>query len=65
MPIIIVVDMLVEFEKGHVPGLLRFCHIKNELTDLTGNEVDLHTANDLSRYFRDEIVKSAVVQYGS
>lgn len=57
------IDVLVEFEKEHVPGLLRFCRIKNELTDLIGHEVDLHTANDLSRYFRDEVVKTAEVQY--
>ncbi len=57
------IDVLVEFEKEHVPGLLRSCRIKNELTDLIGHEVDLHTANDLSRYFRDEVVKTAEVQY--
>ena len=58
------IDVLVEFEKGKAPGLLGFCHIQNELTDLIGREVELHTPNDLSRYFRDEVVNNAVVQYG-
>lgn len=57
------IDILVEFEKSYVPGLLLFCHIKNELSDSIGREVDLHTANDLSRYFRDDVVKNSKVQY--
>ena len=58
------IDILVEFKDKKTPGLIGFCHIQNQLTDLIGREVELHTPNDLSRYFRDEVVKNAVVQYG-
>jgi len=34
------------------------------LSDLIGRKVELHTPNDLSRYFRDDVVKNAVMQYG-
>ena len=35
-----------------------------ELSDLLGGlKVDLRTEQDLSRYFRDEVVRSAEVQY--
>ena len=58
------IDILVEFEEGHVPGLMRFCHIQNMLSDLIGREVELHTPNDLSRYFRDDVLQKAALQYG-
>jgi len=41
-----------------------FCHIQNLLTDLIDREVELHTPNNISRYFRDDVVKNAVVQHG-
>lgn len=58
------VDLLVEFEPGATPGLLTMARIENELSPLLGGrKVDLRTAEDLSRYFRDEVVRSAEVQY--
>lgn len=57
------VDVLVEFEDGHVPGLLRFVGMKNELSEIIAHEVDLRTPAELSRYFRDEVVSSALVEY--
>lgn len=58
------VDLLVEFEPGATPGLLAMARIENELSPLLGGrKVDLRTAQDLSRYFRDEVVRSAEVQY--
>ena len=59
-------DLLVEFEPGHKPGLLRLAQIQAELTTLAGGRtVDLRTAQDLSRYFRDEVVRTAEVQYAT
>lgn len=58
------IDILVEFEEGEAPGLMGFCHIQNLLTELIGRKVELHTPNDLSRYFRDEVIKNSVVQHG-
>lgn len=59
------IDLLVEFEDNHVPGFFALCHMENELSDLLGRKVDLRTAQELSRYFRDDVVHTAVVQYES
>ena len=60
------VDLLVEFVQGKEPGLLRLAGIEAELSALLGGRrVDLRTAGDLSRYFRDEVVRSAEVQYAA
>jgi predicted nucleotidyltransferase len=58
------VDVLVEFEAGHVPGLFRLSGMARELSSLLGaRQVDLRTPQDLSPYFRDEVLGSAEVQY--
>ncbi len=58
------IDLLVEFETQHVPGLLRLAAMERELSALIGGRrVDMRTPNDLSRYFRDDVVAQAVVQY--
>ena len=56
------VDVLVEFEPGHRIGLVFFA-IQDELSQLLGRRVDLHTAGFLSRYFRNEVLREAQVQY--
>jgi len=54
----------VEFEVAHVPGLLRIARMERELSELLdGRRVDLRTPEDLSRYFRDDVVASAEVLY--
>jgi predicted nucleotidyltransferase len=58
------VDLLVDFEPDAKPGLLTMATIEIELSPLLGGrKVDLRTARDLSRYFRDEVVRTAEVQY--
>ncbi len=57
------IDVLVEFAPGHVPGFAFFA-MESELSILLGRKVDLHTAPDLSRYFRNEVVRDAEVKYG-
>jgi len=58
------IDVLVEFEPGHVPGFFRLVDMEYELSDLFGGrKVDLRTPQDLSRYFRDEVLTQAEVQY--
>jgi len=57
------VDMLVEFEPGHVPGLLRMAGLENELSTLLGRKVDLRTPAELSRYFREDVLREAEPQY--
>ena len=56
------VDILVEFEPGHTPGL-GFFAIQDELSDLLGRKVDLNTPQFLSRHFRDEVMAEAEEQY--
>jgi len=53
------IDLLVEFEPGRAPGLIRLGAMTNELSALLARPVDLRTAQDLSRYFRDQVVASA------
>jgi predicted nucleotidyltransferase len=55
-------DVLVEFEEGHVPGLAFFA-MEDELSELLGRKVDLNTPGFLSPYFRDEVAENAEVQY--
>ena len=58
------VDMLVNFEPDAVPGLLGMAALEDELSALMGGrKVDLRTPSDLSRHFRDEVVRTAQVQY--
>ena len=58
------VDLLVEFEPGQEPGLLALAAMEAELSGLLGGRtVDLRTPQDLSRYFRDEVIRTAEVQY--
>ena len=59
------VDVLVEFEPDHVPGLIALCGMERELSGVLGRKADLRTPNDLSRYFRDEVVRTALVQYAA
>jgi hypothetical protein len=55
------VDVLVEFEKSHIPGLAFFG--MEELSQMLGRKVDLHTPGFLSRYFRYQVLAEAQVQY--
>jgi uncharacterized protein len=58
------VDLLVEFEPGHEPGLLGLAAMEAELAALLGGrKVDLRTPRDLSRHFRDKVLRTAEVQY--
>ena len=59
------VDMLVRFEENYTPTLLDLADMQFELTDMIGREVDLRTPNELSRYFRDDVIAKAQVIYGS
>src|SRR5205823_4594759 len=56
-------DVLVQFEAGRTPGF-GFITVQDELTELFGRKVDLHTPASLSRYFRDEVMASAETLYG-
>ena len=57
------VDVLVEFEPDRIPGLIGFAGMELELTRMLGRKVDLRTPEDLSRYFRQEVLAEAQIQY--
>ncbi len=58
------VDVLVEFERDRIPGLLGVAGMEIELSPIFGDrKIGLHTAEDLSPYFRQEVVDTAEVQY--
>ena len=57
------VDVLIEFPPGCTPSLLRLGGMQVELSQLMGRSVDLKTPGFLSRYFRDEVLRNAEVQY--
>jgi predicted nucleotidyltransferase len=55
------VDFLVEFQE--MPGFLNLSRMEDELSEIIGRKADIRTLQDLSRYFRDEVLKTATVQY--
>ena len=56
-------DILVEFEPGHVPGLA-FIRMQDELSDLFGGRrVDLVTPRFLNHRIRERVREEAVVLY--
>lgn len=57
------IDILVEFEKNHIPGLLDLAGMEIELQAMLGRKVDLLTPAELSRYFRDDVLEKARVEY--
>jgi predicted nucleotidyltransferase len=58
------IDFLVEFDPSFIPGLLDVAGMEIELSALLGGrKVDIRTAEDLSRYFRDEVVAGAELRY--
>lgn len=56
------IDVLVEFEPGHVPGLA-FFQMEAELSEIFGRRVDLHTSGWLSPLIRDRALAGSELQY--
>ncbi|MGQ0567926.1 MAG: nucleotidyltransferase family protein [Armatimonadota bacterium] len=56
------VDVLVEFEPDHVPGLA-FIAMEVELAEILGRKVDLNTPGFISPCLRDRVFAEAEVQY--
>jgi len=58
------IDILVEFEPGHVPGL-GFFRLQDELSRMLGRKVDLNTPQFLGPRLRDAVLREAQVQYAA
>jgi predicted nucleotidyltransferase len=56
------VDVLVEFDPDHIPGLAFFA-MQQELSQILGRPVDLNTPNFVSSYFRQQVQDEAAVVY--
>ena len=60
------VDVLVEFEPGHVPGLIRLSGMELDLSPLFGGrKVDMRTPEDLGHRIRERVVTSAEGVYAA
>jgi hypothetical protein len=57
------VDVLVEFEPNAGVGYIRLGEMENELSELIGRRVEMYTPEDLSNYFREEVLKKAETLY--
>lgn len=58
------VDILVEFDPQHIPGLFGIAEMKDELSQNLGREVDLRTPEDISKLFRNEVLEQSYLIYG-
>jgi len=59
------VDVLVEFDPERLPTLFDVVIMERELSEMFGRKADLRTLKDLSRYFREEVMRTARVQYAA
>jgi predicted nucleotidyltransferase len=59
------IDLLVEFYPDRIPGFFGIARMGRELSEMVeGRKVDLKTPMGLSRYFRDQVLREALPQYG-
>ena len=58
------IDLIVEFDPGKEPGLIAMAAMERELSAILGGQpVDFRTPADLSRYFREGVIRSSQTQY--
>ena len=58
------VDILVEFDPQHTPGLFAIVEMKEELSQNLGREIDFRTPEDISKFFRNDIIEHSYLLYG-
>lgn len=56
-------DLLVEYLPGHPVTLLDMAQQEIELSDIIGRRIDLRTSQELSPYFRQQVIQMAQVIY--
>ena len=59
------IDVLFEYHPDHIPTLFDVAAMEAELSEILGRKSDMRTARDHSRLFRDEVVRSALIQYAA
>lgn len=58
------IDILVEFDPKHIPGLFGFVGMRNSLSERLRRDVDLRTPEDISNLFRKEVIEQSYPIYG-
>jgi len=58
------IDVLVEFQRENIPGLISFAGMEIELSELLGRKVDLNTPGFFESPLRERIQREAVLHYG-
>lgn len=58
------IDILVEFDSKHIPGLFGFVGMQNMLSEHFGRDVDLKTPEDISQLFRNDVIQQSYPIYG-
>ena len=59
------IDLLVEFLPGQSHGMITMASIAIEMGQVLRRKVDLRTPKQLSRYFRDEVVRGSRELYAA
>ena len=57
------IDVLVEFQPGANVGLIALAGLEIQLSQVFGFPAEIHTIRGLNPLFRDEVLRSAEVQY--
>jgi predicted nucleotidyltransferase len=57
------VDVLAEFDPACPTGYFRMAALERQLSAVFGRKVDLRTPEEISRYFREDVVRAARVVY--
>ena len=57
------IDVLVEFEPDHIPGLITLMKIQLEFSALIGRQADFRAPGDLHHSFRDTVTAEAETLY--
>ena len=59
------VDMLVYLDHSVPTGLMKMARMERQLSEIVGRKVDLRTPNEISDYFRDDVMAEAEAIYES
>jgi len=57
------VDILVYLDRSIPIGLMEMARMERQLSGMIGRKVDLRTPNELSVYFRDDVIAEAEIIY--
>ena len=57
------IDILVYLDRSVPTGLMEMARMERQLSEMIGRKVDLRTPNELSVYFRDDVIAEAEIIY--